>query len=91
MDELQYTTIVSKLDSILKLLAINAVKDRTLRDQVALLSSLGFQPKQIAEMLNKSPNHISVVLYEVRKGKKAPEQPSPPDQSQAQLGDGSNV
>ena len=67
MDEAQFNQITSRLDSILKLLALNTVQGRTLKEQVSLLSSVGFQPKQIAEMLGKTPNHISVILHDIRK------------------------
>lgn len=70
MDEKQFTTIISKLDSIIRLLALNTVQGRTLKEQVSLLSSIGFQPKQIADMLGKTPNHIRVILHEIRKGEK---------------------
>lgn len=75
MDEKQFSIVASKLDSMIKLLALTAVQGKTLKEQVSLLSSLGFQPKQIAEMLGKTPNHISVVLHELRKEvKETPEQ-----------------
>ena len=67
MDDTQFNQITSRLDSILKLLALNTVRDRSLKEQVALLSSVGFQPKLIAEMLGKTPNHISVILHDIRK------------------------
>ena len=71
VEESQFQQISTKLDSILKLLALNTVQGRSLRDQVALLSSVGFQPKQIAEMLGKTPNHISVVLHDIRRKQQA--------------------
>jgi len=73
MDEKQFSAINSKLDSIIKLLALSAVQGKNLKEQVSLLASLGFQPKQIADMLGKTPNHISVVLHDLRKGQKQAE------------------
>ncbi len=70
MDEKQFSVIGSKLDSILKLLAFSTVQGKSLKEQVSLLSSIGFQPKEIADLLGKTPNHIGVVLHEVRKSKK---------------------
>ena len=70
MDEKQFSMILSKLDSIIKLQAIAAVREKGLREQVAMLASLGFQPKQIADILGKTPNHISVILSELRKAEK---------------------
>jgi len=72
LDDRQFEVIVSKLDSVLKILAINATQGKNLKEQVALLNSLGFQPRQIADMLGKTPNHISVTLHDLRKEKKQP-------------------
>ena len=70
MDDKQFSIIVSKLDAIIKLQAIATVQGKTLREQVVTLSSLNFQPKQIADILGKTPNHISVILSELRKTEK---------------------
>lgn len=70
MDDKQFSIIVSKLDDIIKLQAIATVQGKTLREQVVTLSSLNFQPKQIADILGKTPNHISVILSELRKAEK---------------------
>ena len=67
MDELQFKLLSDKMDTIIKLLAMNAVEGKGLKDQVLMLSSFGFQPKQIAETLGKTPNHIRVLLHELRK------------------------
>jgi len=69
MDQQQFRLLSEKMDTIIKLLALNAVEGKQLKDQVWLLSSFGFQPKQIADMLNKTPNHIRVLLHELRKEK----------------------
>jgi DNA-directed RNA polymerase specialized sigma24 family protein len=67
MDEEQFATIVLKLDMIIKLQAVSAAQGKSLREQVAMLSSLNLSPKQIADILGKTPNHISVILYEIRR------------------------
>jgi DNA-directed RNA polymerase specialized sigma24 family protein len=60
--------ISQKLDKMLKLLAINAVKDFAKeQEKIILLDSLGFRPVEIAKFLNKSPDNVSVVLGSVRK------------------------
>lgn len=62
--------ISSKLDKVLKLLAIGAVKDFEKEQQkIELLDSLGFKPSEIAKFLNKSPENVSVVLGSIRKRK----------------------
>ena len=78
MDQSQFNSVMTKLDSILKLLAMNQLQGKTLREKVELLSSLGFQPQQIADTLGKTPNHISVILHELRKAKKSGKEESGP-------------
>ncbi len=66
--------ISDKLDKVLKLLAIDAVKGFEKESQkIELLDSIGFKPSEIAKMLNKSPENVSVVLGSIRK-KKEPKQ-----------------
>jgi hypothetical protein len=62
--------ISEKLDKVLKLLAIDAVKSFEKEQQkIELLDSIGFKPSEIAKMLNKSPENVSVVLGSIRKKK----------------------
>ncbi len=62
--------ISEKLDKVLKLLAIDAVKGFEKEQQkIELLDSIGFKPSEIAKMLNKSPENVSVVLGSIRKKK----------------------
>jgi hypothetical protein len=68
--------ISGKLDKVLKLLAIDAVKGFEKEQQkIELLDSIGFKPSEIAKMLNKSPENVSVVLGSIRK-KKEPKEKS---------------
>ncbi len=62
--------IIKKLDIIIKLLAVNAVKEKKFRDQVKLLSDFGFEPKYIAQMTGKTANNVRVQLYAIKKNKK---------------------
>jgi len=68
VDAQQFKVLSDKMDAIIKLLALNALEGKQLKNQVLILSSFGFQPKQIADMLGKTPNHIRVLLHELRKG-----------------------
>ena len=62
--------ISGKLDKVLKLLAIDSVKGFEKESQkIELLDSIGFKPSEIAKMLNKSPENVSVVLGSLRKRK----------------------
>jgi hypothetical protein len=67
MDKQQFEQLSNKLDTIIRLLALNVVEGKELKYQVSILSSFGFQPKQIADMLGRTPNHIRVILHGLRK------------------------
>jgi DNA-directed RNA polymerase specialized sigma24 family protein len=73
MDEQQFKQLSNKIDTIIKFLALNAVEGKQLKDQISILSSFGLQPKQIAEMLGKTPNNIRVVLHRLREERGEPE------------------
>jgi len=62
--------ISGKLDKILKLLAIDVVKECSIeQEKIELLDSLGFRPIEIAKFLGKSPDNVSVQLGNIRKKK----------------------
>ena len=62
--------ISGKLDKMLKLLAVDAVKEiEKEQDKIELLDSVGFKPVEIARFLNKSPDNVSVQLNIIRKKK----------------------
>ena len=70
MEEKQFAAIIDRLDKILKLLARQAVQGMTReQDKIEALDSLDFRPGEIAKMLNKSPENVSVVLGIIRKKK----------------------
>lgn len=72
--------ISGKLDKILKLLSIDAVKGySTEQEKIELLDSLGFRPAEIAKFLNKSPDNVSVQLSIIRKKKKTPKTTAKPE------------
>lgn len=62
--------ICDRLDVLIKLSAANVIVGKNYDDQVRILSGAGFQPKEIAGFLDKTPNAISVKLFELRKKKK---------------------
>lgn len=62
--------ISSKLDVLIRLTALNIVKDtKTQKDQISLLSEAGFQPKQIADIIGSNNNVVSVTLNVLKKKK----------------------
>jgi hypothetical protein len=58
-----------KLDTVIRLLAVDVIKGRELKDQVRLLHQAGLMPKDIAGILGKTPNAIRVALFSLRKTK----------------------
>jgi transcriptional regulator len=71
MDDKQFAILVKKLDAMSRLLALNVVAKRKFIEQVAILSSAGFAPKEIAEMLGKTSHNVSVQLDRIKKRQKS--------------------
>jgi|GEM_PF-634294 len=64
----QLSEISGKLDTLIRLSALSLVKGiKTQKDQIALLSDAGFQPKEIADILGTTSNTVSVTLSAIRK------------------------
>jgi hypothetical protein len=72
MDDKQFSIITKKLDLISRLLAVSAIRGLKSEDQVLYLSSAGLRPKEIAEILGKTPNAIRVSLFQIKKRQKTP-------------------
>lgn len=53
---------LTKLDQLLRVLAISVTKDLKQTEQIALLNRAGIPPKDIAEFLGTTPNTVSVAL-----------------------------
>jgi hypothetical protein len=70
MNEELLKSIDSKLTSIIKLLAIDAIKDKPKGEQAEFLHKIGLTSAQIGEMLNKSPTTIRVQLHQKKTGHK---------------------
>lgn len=62
--------ICDRLDTLIKLSIASIISEKSYEDQIWILSNAGFQPKDIAEFLNRTPNAIRVKLFELRKEKK---------------------
>lgn len=61
--------LLEKICLLVKLTALNIVKDKDYKKQVELLSSIGLKPKEIADLLGKTPNNVRVTLSQIRKSK----------------------
>lgn len=65
--------ILQELRRITKLLALTATRDQIQRDRIAVLSGIGFQPKEIANLLGTTAGTVSVTLTAIRKKAKGKE------------------
>jgi len=71
MDDEQYDGLTKKLDLLIRLTAIAAVRGLSVTEQIRLLDSAGLRPAEIARILNKTPNTVRVLLFGIKKKKKA--------------------
>ena len=62
--------LVEELRRISILLALNLTEGQTQQEQIKILDRVGFQPKEIAKILETTPNTVSVALTRIRKGKR---------------------
>lgn len=67
MDKTDVQLLHKKLDILLRLDSLSLIQGRTQREQIALLSLAGIQPKDIASLLNVSSNTVRVELAVLRK------------------------
>jgi hypothetical protein len=71
MSEKQFEQIISRLDTLIKITAINAFQDKSRADVVVILATLGFNNKDIAMILGATSAYVANVKYEFgKKGKK---------------------
>lgn len=63
----QFKELSKKLDTLIKLTAINALRDKNLTDQVEILSVIGLQPKEIAIILGTDPSTVSTLKSRLKK------------------------
>jgi DNA-directed RNA polymerase specialized sigma24 family protein len=64
-------TLEAKLDVILRLLALQAIKEaQTVKEKAMLLSKAGISSREIAALCDTTPNTISVALSNAKKGGK---------------------
>ncbi len=60
-------SLAKKMDILIKLTAIGALRDKNFREQVRILDSIGLKPSEIGELLGKTANNVRVTLYDIRK------------------------
>jgi ABC-type methionine transport system ATPase subunit len=66
-DETILKDISEKLDILIRLTALDVVKGREFREQVRVLDQGRLKPKEIATILGKTPNSISMALFRMRR------------------------
>jgi DNA-directed RNA polymerase specialized sigma24 family protein len=67
MSEQLLNEINQNLEVLIRLKAFELIHGRAQREQIQLLSQVGFTPKEIGEMLGTSANTVSVELSRFRR------------------------
>lgn len=67
MSEEQFEQMMNRLDTLIKITAINAFQGKSITDVVHILSDLGFQNKDIAMILGTKAAYVANVRYAMRK------------------------
>jgi len=67
MNESKQNEILQELQRISKLLALTITRELKQKEKIELLYSIGFQPKEIADLIGTTSNTVSVTLVEIRK------------------------
>jgi len=63
--------INEKLDRIVRLLALSSIKpDQSVKEKALALSSVGFAPKEIADLIGTTAHSVSQTLSAAKKGAK---------------------
>ena len=71
MEQKQFEEIKEKIDVVIRLLALNLVKDsETNKDKIITLHSLGFKSTEIAKLLGIKANVVTATLSKFRRKKR---------------------
>ena len=71
-DSTDLSRIEAKLDTIIRLLALNvASDDHSLKDRAVRLQRAGMSPKEIALLCDTTPNTVSVALSAAKRRSKS--------------------
>ena len=68
LDKNQFELLIKKIETMEKLFAINLIKDKSVKEQVEMLYSMGIPISEIGIILNKKTTDIGQYVY--RKPKK---------------------
>jgi len=61
-------TVVGSLQRIESLLALLLIKGKDEVESIRILASVGYGPSEIAKLVGKTPNAVSIILHRARKG-----------------------
>ncbi|WP_088342521.1 MULTISPECIES: hypothetical protein [Rhodomicrobium] len=68
LDNEDSSRLEGKLDTLIRLIALNITLDiSSIKDKAILLSKAGLQIKEIAMLCDSTPNAVSVALYKAKK------------------------
>lgn len=70
MSEEILKSIDKRLAILTNLVAVSAIKDKPLNEQIDILYNAHLNVNEIAALLGKTPNNISVRLHQKKKSKK---------------------
>lgn len=59
--------LARRLDAIVKLMVFQMAENKPTRDKVWLLWTIGYEPREIADLLDISANNVRVTLSNLRK------------------------
>jgi DNA-binding CsgD family transcriptional regulator len=67
MEEKQFRETITRLDKLIRIVALTGTKGLTSTEKILLLSQAGLAPKEIAEIIGTTQNVVNVRLSEMRK------------------------
>lgn len=67
MEQTETDRMLVLMERTNRLLAIQLVRGLSLREQVLALDFAGFEPREIAQIVKRTANHVSVILHEERR------------------------
>ncbi len=71
MNEVNYTSVEAKLDTLIRLFALAVAPDTlSLKDRALRLQRAGLSPKEIAALCDTTPNTVSVALSAAKRAGK---------------------
>ncbi len=67
MNEAQFREFITRLDAMIKLLALNLPGDLSLAEKISVLKEAGLKNVQIANILGTTSGYVSVALSREKK------------------------